>query len=45
MEKEKKKSKNSINQTVLTAYDSVDFDDQTTLKQMCEEAGIDYDSL
>lgn len=29
----------------LLAYDSVDMSDKTTLKDMCKEAGIDYDSL
>ena len=30
---------------VLKAYESVDMDDDTTLADMCEEAGIDYEKL
>ena len=29
----------------LLAYESVDFSDATTLKDMCKEVGIDYDEL
>ena len=29
----------------LLAYESVDMSDQTTLADMCAEAGIDYDAL
>ena len=29
----------------LSAYESVDMNDKTTLADMCAEAGIDYDAL
>lgn len=29
----------------LLAYDSVDYNDSTTLEDMCKEVGIDYDEL
>ena len=29
----------------ILAYESIDMKDDTTLEQLCEEAGIDYESL
>ena len=45
MDTKKDKTKQTDYQLALEAYKSVDFNDATTLENMCKEVGIDYESL